>query len=64
MKTIYCLDINKYFKSSTEAAVHTGVCRSSIIKACRGQLNSAGGLLWCYGGEEKKFKYYKSVQCV
>lgn len=49
MKTIYCLDLDKYFKSSTEASVHTGVCRTSIIKACQGKRNSAGGMLWRYG---------------
>ena len=65
MKTIYCVDLDKYFKSSTEASVHTGICRTSIIKACRGERTTAGGLLWCYGSEADKFKkYYKSVSCV
>lgn len=65
MKVIYCLDINKYFRSATEASVHTGVCRTSIIKTCRNKRATAGGMLWCYGSEADKFKeYYKSVSCV
>lgn len=47
-KAVYCFDLDKYFKSASEAAVHTGVCRTSIVKACRGQLTQAGGKLWCY----------------
>lgn len=46
--SVYCFDLDEYFKSATEAAVHTGVCRTSIVKACRGQLTQAGGKLWCY----------------
>lgn len=50
--SVYCLDLDKYFKSSTEASVHTGVCRTSIIKACRGYLELAGGMLWCYAKDK------------
>lgn len=46
--SIYCFDLDKTFPSASEASVHTGVCRTSIIKACRGQLCQAGGMLWCY----------------
>ena len=53
---VYCFDLDEYFKSATEASVHTGVCRSSIVKACRGQLTQAGGKLWCYAKDkDKKF---------
>lgn len=55
-KAIYCFDLDEYFESASEAAVHTGACRTSILKACRGQLNSAGGKLWCYSQDkDKKF---------
>lgn len=52
--SIYCFDLDEYFKSASEAAVHTGTCRTSIVKACRGQLNSAGGKLWCYSKDKDK----------
>ena len=52
LREVYCLDLDKYFKSASEAAVHTGVCRSSIVKACRGQLTQAGGMLWCYSKDK------------
>ena len=53
-QSVYCFDLDQYFKSASEAAVHTGVCRTSIVKACRGQLNSAGGKLWCYSKDKDK----------
>ena len=54
--SVYCLDLDLYFRSATEAAVHTGVCRTSILKACKGQLSQAGGKLWCYSKDkDKKF---------
>lgn len=53
---VYCLDLDKYFESASKASVQTGVCRTSILKACRGQLKSAGGMLWCYAKDkDKKF---------
>lgn len=51
---VYCFDLDKYFKSASEAAVHTGVCRTSIVKACRGQLSQAGGKWWCYSKDKDK----------
>ena len=32
--SVYCLELDKYFKSASEAAVHTEVCRTSIVKCC------------------------------
>ena len=52
--SVYCFDLDEYFKSASEAAVHTGVCRTSIVKACRGQLSQAGGKLWCYAKDKDK----------
>lgn len=47
-RPVYCLDLDKIYKSASDAAVHTGICRTSIIKCCRGQLHQAGGMLWRY----------------
>jgi hypothetical protein len=47
-KRVYCIDLDEEFDSISKASVHTGVCRTSIIKACRGQLQQAGGMLWKY----------------
>lgn len=53
---VYCLDLDKYFESASDATVHTGACRTSIVKCCRGQLQQAGGMLWCYSKDkDKKF---------
>ena len=52
--SVYCFDLDKYFESASEASVHTGVCRTSIVKACRGQLTQAGGKLWCYSKDKNK----------
>ena len=51
---VYCFDLDEYFRSASEASVHTGVCRTSILKACRGQLQQAGGKLWCYSKDKDK----------
>ena len=54
--SVYCFDLDKYFRSASEAAVHTGICRTSILKVCRGQLHQAGGMLWCYSKDkDEKF---------
>ena len=52
--SVYCFDLDKYFKSASEAAVHTGACRTSILKVCRRQLHQAGGMLWCYSKDKDK----------
>ena len=57
-KAVYCFDLDEYFKSITEAAIKTKVNRTSILKACRGQLHQAGGKLWCYTKDkDKKFTH-------
>ena len=50
--SVYCFDLDKYFRSASEASVHTGICRTSIVKCCRGQLQQAGGKLWCYSKDK------------
>lgn len=53
---VYCFDLDTAFLSASEASVHTGVCRTSIVKACRGQLCQAGGMSWCYSKDkDEKF---------
>ena len=52
--SVYCFDLDKYFKSASEAAVRTGICRTSILKCCHGQLHRAGGKLWCYSKDKNK----------
>ena len=59
---VYCFDLDKYFKSASEAAVHTGVCRTSIVKCCNHKLQQAGGMLWCYSKDkDKKFPSWCAV---
>lgn len=53
-RAIYCFDLDEIFKSASDAAVHTGICRTSILKVCRGQLTQAGGKLWCYLEDKPK----------
>lgn len=56
--SVYCFDLDKIYKSASEASVHTGICRTSIVKCCRGQLQQAGGKLWCYAKDrDKKFPH-------
>lgn len=54
--SVYCFDLDEHFKSASDAAIHTGICRSSIVKACREQLTQAGGMLWCYA-KDKNTKF-------
>lgn len=49
---VYCYDLDKYFASAADASVHTGINRTSIVKACRGQLQRAGGKSWCYAKDK------------
>lgn len=51
-QSVYCFDLNKHFESASEAAVHLGICRTSIVKACRGKQQTAGGKWWCYSKDK------------
>jgi hypothetical protein len=57
-REVYCADLDMCFKNSLDASIKTGVCRSSILKACSGNRASAGGMLWCYSNEQDKLKNY------
>lgn len=54
MRKIYNYDLDKEFKSATEASIQTGIDRTSIVKCCNNSRNMAGGMLWCYADD--KFK--------
>lgn len=57
-KAVYCFDLDEYFRSASEASVHTGIARSSITKTCTGKQKSAGGKWWCYAKDkDEKFPY-------
>ena len=55
-QSVYCFDLDEHFSSASEAAVHLGICRTSIVKACRGELTQAGGKWWCYS-KDKNIKF-------
>lgn len=54
-KAVYCFDLDKDFINSVQASKETGVCRTSITKACSGTRETAGGMLWCYSKNKAKF---------
>lgn len=49
---VFCLELQKHFKSASEASRQTGVCRPNITKCCQGKLHTAGGYHWSYFKEE------------
>lgn len=57
-QAVFCFDLDKCYKSASEASIQTGVNRTSITKACRGQLKSAGGKLWCYAKDKDTKIWY------
>lgn len=46
MVVIECIDLEKTFKSMTQASKETGIPLSSISKACSGLQETAGGMKW------------------
>ena len=54
---VYCFELDKIFYGAREAARELGINHSSISKACKGQLKTAGGYLWEYYNGEYKSKY-------
>ena len=47
-KQVYCVETKKTYYSISYAAMETGIKVSSISKACKGVLKSAGGYHWKY----------------
>ena len=45
-KAVFCNELNKSFKSITEAARYTGICLQSISMCCRGKYATAGDFHW------------------
>lgn len=45
-KGVYCVELDKTFKSMSEAAIKTGVWQADISKACNGKRRTAGGYHW------------------
>jgi hypothetical protein len=45
-KAVFCIELNKTFKSITEASRDTGICLQSISMCCRGNYKTAGGYHW------------------
>ena len=54
----YTLDgeLIKTYESASEAAKDLGLNSNNIRKACKGKINSSGGFLWAYPGEEAVYK--------
>ena len=56
-KAVKCIELNKVYKCSQDAAKELNIDGSSIRKACRGKQKIAGGYLWEYYNGEYKSKY-------
>lgn len=56
-KAIKCIELNKVYKCSQDAAKELNIDGSSIRKCCKGQLKTCTGYLWEYYNGEYKSKY-------
>ena len=45
-KPIYCVELDKIFKSQVEAAEKLGISRGNINSCCKGKRKTAGGFHW------------------
>lgn len=52
-KYLYCLELNRAYKTSTRAAFDTGINVGNITSAAKGVLKSAGGFHWEYRMKEE-----------
>ena len=50
-KLIYCVELNRTFDSSAQAARELGLCQSTITACCRGKRQTHGGYHWRYADE-------------
>lgn len=48
-KSVFCIELNKGFKSITEASKATGICLQSISMCCLGKYKTAGRMHWRWG---------------
>jgi hypothetical protein len=56
MRGVYCFDLDKEYRNAVDASRDTGVCRSSITKACNNTRATAGGMLWSYSNNKTIFE--------
>lgn len=56
-KAIKCIELNKVYKCSQDAAKELNIDDSSTRKYCKGQLKTCTGYLWEYYNGEYKSKY-------
>ena len=47
-KKVICIEINLIYESTCHASKETGICQTSIAKACSGKQLTAGGYHWKY----------------
>ena len=47
-KSVFCIELNKVFRSITEASKETGICLQSISVCCLGKRKTAGQMHWRY----------------
>ena len=64
---VICVETGIEYESASEAMKKTGIDRSSISKACRGLMHTAGGYHWHFKDEKPiilKDKRFKPVICL
>lgn len=47
-KSVYCVELDKVFSSTTEAARQLGIFQSNISACCHGERKTCGGYTWRY----------------
>ena len=52
IKKIQCIETEKVYMNASEAFRDTGIATCNILRACKGERKSAGGLHWRYCEEE------------
>lgn len=52
-KAVRCIETGEVYHSISQASIETGIIISSISKACKGKLKTAGGYHWEYTTKEE-----------
>lgn len=67
-RPVYCVDLEKWYPSVSEAERQLHITRGSVGKAASGKVITAGGHVWNFTGENTKprenKKQHKAVQCI
>lgn len=50
-KSVFCVELNKTFDCVQRAQEELGIWGASIIKVCKGKLNTTGGFHWRYADD-------------